>query len=76
MLARRLRALVSERPEEARVEGEGVEKPEALTTAESFEPEVAADVAPASSGTELAAAVLGKTPGPDSAQAAPGTKNS
>jgi hypothetical protein len=29
-LARRLRTLVSERPEEARIEGEGVEKPEAL----------------------------------------------
>ncbi len=73
VLARRLRALVSERPEEARVEGEGVEKPEALTTAESFEPEVAADVAPASSGSELAAAVLGKPAEPDATQAAPGT---
>ena len=29
-LARRLRTLVAGRPEEARVEGEGVEKPEAL----------------------------------------------
>jgi len=36
-LARRLRALVSERPEEARVEGEGVEKPEALLKTESLE---------------------------------------
>ena len=34
-LAKRLRALVAERPEEARVEGEGVEKPEALAEAET-----------------------------------------
>src|SRR6476646_10847825 len=34
-LARRLRALVSERPEEARVEGEGVEKPEAMAVTEA-----------------------------------------
>jgi CRP-like cAMP-binding protein len=34
-LARRLRALVTERPEEARVEGEGVEKPEAILEAEA-----------------------------------------
>ncbi len=34
-LAGRLRALVTERPEEARVEGEGVEKPEAILAAEA-----------------------------------------
>ena len=68
VLARRLRALVSERPEEARVEGEGIEKPEALVVAESFEPDGAADIAPAGDGTALAAAVLGKTP-PDAAVA-------
>jgi len=32
-LAKRLRALVSERPEEARVEGEGIEKPKAMVAA-------------------------------------------
>jgi len=36
-LAKRLRALVSERPEEARVEGEGIEKPEAMVNSESGE---------------------------------------
>ena len=35
LLAKRLRALVVERPDEARVEGEGVEKPEAVVEAES-----------------------------------------
>jgi CRP/FNR family cyclic AMP-dependent transcriptional regulator len=35
LLAKRLRALVTERPEEARVEGEGVEKPEAVVEAEA-----------------------------------------
>jgi hypothetical protein len=34
-LAKRLRALVEERPEEARVEGEGVEKPETLAASEA-----------------------------------------
>src|SRR6185295_20249347 len=34
-LAKRLRALVAERPEEARVEGEGVEKPEAIAAADA-----------------------------------------
>ena len=37
LLAKRLRALVQERPEEARVEGEGVEKPEAVVEAETAE---------------------------------------
>jgi CRP/FNR family transcriptional regulator, cyclic AMP receptor protein len=40
-LARRLRALVSERPEEARVEGEGVDKPQALVDAETLESDAA-----------------------------------
>jgi CRP-like cAMP-binding protein len=35
LLAKRLRALVAERPDEARVEGEGIEKPEAVVEAES-----------------------------------------
>jgi hypothetical protein len=35
LLAKRLRALVAERPQEARVEGEGVEKPEAVVEAET-----------------------------------------
>jgi hypothetical protein len=34
VLAKRLRALVVERPEEARVEGEGVEQPEVKAEAE------------------------------------------
>jgi len=45
LLAKRLRALVLERPGEARVEGEGVEKPEAVVEAES-----AAAARPASGG--------------------------
>jgi len=62
-LARRLRALVSDQPLEARVEGEGVEKPEALMLAEAGA-ESAALSAPASSvtpGATLAAAALGQT---------------
>jgi hypothetical protein len=34
-LTKRLRALVSERPQEARIEGEGIEKPEALDETKS-----------------------------------------
>jgi CRP/FNR family cyclic AMP-dependent transcriptional regulator len=34
LLAKRLRALVAERPDEARIEGEGIEKPEAVVEAE------------------------------------------
>lgn len=60
-LARRLRALVSERPEEARVEGEGVERPEALVKTETFESDAAANAVPPSEGAALSAAVLGKT---------------
>jgi len=60
-LARRLRSLVSERPEEARVEGEGVEKPGAMVTTETFESDAAANATPPSQGAALSAAVLGKT---------------
>jgi hypothetical protein len=38
VLAKRLRALVSERPDEARVEGEGIEKPASLTDNEAPAP--------------------------------------
>ena len=58
-LARRLRELVSERPEEARVEGEGIEKPEAQVKTETLQAD-AASAAAQSEGTE--AAVLRKTP--------------
>jgi cyclic nucleotide-binding protein len=57
-LAKRLRALVSERPEEARVEGEGVEKPEALAEAPASPAPDA--VPPARAGAALAAAALGQ----------------
>jgi hypothetical protein len=64
-LARRLRALVSERPEEARVEGEGIEKPEAMLEAEAAVPEPALDTAPPPTpGAALEAAALGQ-PAPD-----------
>jgi hypothetical protein len=58
-LAKRLRTLVAERPEEARVEGEGVEKPEALVEAESAAAPVEAAPAP-TLGAALAAAALGQ----------------
>lgn len=57
-LAKRLRTLVAERPEEARVEGEGVEKPEALAKAAANAP-VEAAAAP-KLGAALAAAALGR----------------
>jgi CRP-like cAMP-binding protein len=64
-LAKRLRALVAERPEEARVESEGAEGQGASPT--SGQPESAAQPAPSqpgvpapTSGTTLAAAALGK----------------
>jgi len=59
-LARRLRTLVAERPEEARVEGEGVEKPEALVKTETLESEAAAAAAPPNQGAALSNGVLGK----------------
>jgi hypothetical protein len=52
---------VTERPEEARVEGEGVEKPEAMVETETFESDAAANAAPPDQGTALSDAVLGKT---------------
>jgi len=62
VLAKRLRALVAERPEEARVEGEGIEKPEAMAEAEAAQQaspaESASPAAPA--GEALKAAALGK----------------
>lgn len=77
-LASRLRALVSERPEEARVEGEGIEKPEAMQQAEAqlqadgATPDAAPDAAQApTAGAALAAAALGQsTPEPLPAQSA------
>jgi len=69
-LARRLRSLVSERPEEARVEGEGVEKPEAMVVTETAVAQAAAvaagpvpatpAAAPATPGEALTAAALGQ----------------
>lgn len=62
-LAKRLRALVAERPEEARVEGEGVEKPEALakTEADAAPSEAAATPTPTpTAGEALSAAALGR----------------
>ena len=76
-LAKRLRALVAERPEEARIEGEGVEKPEALDEAKSsalaIEAPAAstAEVAPAPTpGASLTAAALGQAQ-PESEEATP-----
>jgi signal-transduction protein with cAMP-binding, CBS, and nucleotidyltransferase domain len=63
-LAKRLRALVSERPEEARVEGEGIEKPEAKLESEAAAPAEPAPVL--TPGAALEAAALG--------QAAPSTE--
>jgi signal-transduction protein with cAMP-binding, CBS, and nucleotidyltransferase domain len=61
-LARRLRVLVSDQPQEARVEGEGVEKPEAMVEAEAAAAESTAAEAPsATPGATLAAAALGQT---------------
>jgi CRP-like cAMP-binding protein len=63
-LAKRLRALVSERPEEARVEGEGIEKPESLVNAETTG--AALDAAsPPIPGASLTAAALGQPPDED-----------
>ena len=60
-LSRRLRALVSERPEVASVEGEGIEKPEAMQVPGDAGPGTATeDATPATPGAALAAAALGK----------------
>jgi hypothetical protein len=64
VLAKRLRALVAERPHEARVEGEGVEKPEAVVEAETAA-QAAESEAPPSAGAALEAAALGRSQ-PDS----------
>jgi Cyclic nucleotide-binding domain len=68
-LAKRLRTLVAERPHEARIEGEGVEKPEALDETKSTplaleaSTSPAAEVAPAPTpGESLTAAALGQAP--------------
>jgi CRP-like cAMP-binding protein len=59
VLAKRLRAVVADRPAEARVEAEGIEKsPEAPSTGD------APAQAPATAGSALEAAVLGQTEGP------------
>jgi len=74
-MARRLRALVSERPEEARVEGEGVERPEAMVKPEEVDPtvSVAPDAGPpAAGGASLAAAALDQAqPVPESLKPEP-----
>jgi CRP-like cAMP-binding protein len=59
-LARRLRTLVAERPEEARVEREGAEKPVTPVKTETLDSGAATDAAP-SQGAALSDAVLGKT---------------
>jgi signal-transduction protein with cAMP-binding, CBS, and nucleotidyltransferase domain len=76
-LAKRLRTLVSERPKEARLEGEGVEKPEALDEAKTsplaLEKSTSspAEVAPAATpGASLTAAALGQAK-PESGAVAP-----
>jgi len=67
VLAKRLRAL-AETPEEARVEGEGVEKPEAVTEAETAANAVTNTASP---GDALEAAALGKpTPEPEPTEGA------
>ncbi len=67
VLAKRLRAL-AETPEEARVEGEGVEKPEAVTEAETVANAVTNTASP---GDALEAAALGKpTPEPEPTEGA------
>jgi CRP-like cAMP-binding protein len=68
VLAKRLRALVAEQPEQARVEGEGVEKPEAVQEIEDKTQAAAAGEPPApttppglvSQGAALEGAALGK----------------
>jgi CRP-like cAMP-binding protein len=57
VLAKRLRAMVADRPAEARVEDEGIEKPPDV-------PATGDAPAPATAGSALEAAVLGQTEGP------------
>ena len=56
-LAKRLRALVSERPEEARVEGEGIEKPEGMVDLNAPLPTTGTP----SAGATLASAAVGES---------------
>lgn len=74
-LAKRLRALVADRPQEARIEGEGFEKPEVLVKEEAAaESEPAAGLPPLeaapAAGEALAAAALGQ-PLPEGANPVP-----
>jgi len=71
VLAKRLRALTAERPqEEQRVEGEGIEKPEALV--QEDEAAQTPEAVPPTAGSALAAAALGKPmPPPAEPEAAP-----
>ena len=66
VLAKRLRSLVSDRPEEARVEAEGIEKPpEPAASAESSAaPAPSTEPAAATPGAALEAAALGQTETP------------
>jgi CRP-like cAMP-binding protein len=57
VLAKRLRAMVADRPAEARVEDEGIEKPPEAQAEENAAPSPTA-------GSPLEAAVLGQTEGP------------
>ena len=66
VLAKRLRSIVSRRPEEARVEGEGIEKPESLVDGDAPAPAPA----PLQPGSALTAAALGQSV-PESATPAP-----
>jgi len=61
VLAKRLRALAVDKPEEARVEGEGVERPEAVVEAETGTTGESPSTSP---GEALKAAALGK-PAPE-----------
>jgi CRP-like cAMP-binding protein len=79
-LAKRLRTLVVERPDEARVEGEGVEKTESVVQAETTAAESAtapaatpaeATAPPPTKGASLTAAALGR-PQPEGEGPAPG----
>jgi signal-transduction protein with cAMP-binding, CBS, and nucleotidyltransferase domain len=67
-LGKRLRALVAERPEEARVEGEGIEKPQALVESkpglEAKAPTAPSEEAAPTRGATLAAAAVGR-PSPE-----------
>jgi len=80
VLAKRLRALVADQPHEARVEGEGVEKPEAVQEIEeaqaaTTEAAAAAPAVPPTQAQALEAAALGKPKpaSPDEPAAAPDT---